>query len=346
MLLSFTAGLYGLYSVHKVQHGRNEKLRKPSEPCPDFKYLRRKEMKYDDFNEMIRNKLSEICGKEFSVSVYEALKNNSVVHKGISIMQNENRVAPTIYMDEFYTDYCDGRDIDDIVNEILRIYSENRIGPAFDTESFRDFEWVKDRIFFKLVNARKNAELLQGIPSFTSLDLAMVFGVYMGSYKDSFSSVLIKNEHLEMWHADADDIKACAVKNTPRLLPSAIWTMKDLLDQMGVSTGDIPDSLPMYILSNKDRVNGAGAMFYDGILRKFAGNLGCDLYILPSSVHELILVPISDALSPDHLLEMIEDVNDTQVALEDILSYSLYEYSRDRDEVGVAYPARMGLAAC
>ena len=119
-------------------------------------------MKYDDFNEMIRNKLSEICGKEFSVSVYEALKNNSVVHKGISIMQNENRVAPTIYMDEFYTDYCDGRDIDDIVNEILRIYSENRIGPAFDTESFRDFEWVKDRIFFKLVNARKNAELLQG----------------------------------------------------------------------------------------------------------------------------------------------------------------------------------------
>lgn len=134
-------------------------------------------MKYDDFNELVAERLRNICGDEFSVSLYEALKNNSVTHRGISIREGDSRMAPTIYMDEFYTDYCDGRDLEDIVNDILRIYSANRNGPDFDTERFSDFEWVKERIFFKLVNSRKNLELLQCVPNCQYLDLALIYGV-------------------------------------------------------------------------------------------------------------------------------------------------------------------------
>ncbi|MBR1523675.1 MAG: hypothetical protein IJ641_04380, partial [Lachnospiraceae bacterium] len=139
--------------------------------------------------------------------------------------------------------------------------------------------------------------------------------------------------HVDMWHTDEQEIEKHAFMNTPRILPSAIWTIKDLLDEMGVPTEDISNETPMYILSNKDRINGAGAMMYDGILRKFAGNLGNDIYILPSSIHELILVPECDVMDPDSLMEMIADVNDTQVSREEILSYSLYKYSRERDAV-------------
>lgn len=142
---------------------------------------------------------------------------------------------------------------------------------------------------------------------------------------------MIRNEHLKLWHKDEEEIREIALKNTPELLPAAIWTMKDMLGEMGVDTENLSEETPMYILSNKSRINGASAMLYDGVLRKFAGNLGSDLFILPSSVHELILVPVCDTLSPSDLIEMIAEVNDTQVSAEEILSYSLYEYSREND---------------
>ena len=70
-------------------------------------------------------------------------------------------------------------------------------------------------------------------------------------------------------------------------------------------------------------------------MKKFADNLGNDLFILPSSVHELILVPECDVRDPDYLTDMIAEVNDTQVSREEILSYSLYRYYRDEDEVRI-----------
>lgn len=302
-------------------------------------------MSYDEFNEMVRTKLEDICGEEFSVSVYEALKNNSVVHKGISIKENTNQIAPTIYMDEYYTDYCDGRDISEIIHDILRVYSANRLGPEVDTEKFTDFEWVKDRIFFKVINAEKNRGLLQQVPCSLYLDLAMVYGVYMGDYKGSFSSILIKKEHMKLWQVDSQEIRELAVKNTPGLLPSGIWTMSDLLMDMGAPADCGDFGIPMYILSNKNRVNGAGAMLYEGVLRRFAEDIDSDLYVLPSSVHELILVPQGEIRDPMELKELIAEVNDTQVAGEEILSYSLYEYRRDRDRVDIVFSGDMKKAA-
>lgn len=296
-----------------------------------------KKMSYDEFNELVRSRLCDICGEEFSVSVYEALKNNSVVHKGISIKDNSSNIAPTIYMDEFYTDFCDGRDIEDIVHEILRIYSENRLGSEIETERFSDFEWVKERIFFKVINAEKNASLLQQVPFSPFLDLAVVYGVFMGDYRQSFSSVLIRNEHLTMWHANEQEIRKHAIKNTPLILPSEICGMKEMLEKMGMNCADDAGSAPMYILSNSSRVNGAGAMLYEGVLKSFSGELGSDLYILPSSVHEVIIIPKSEVYDPCELKNMIAEVNDTQVAGEEILSYSLYEYTREEDVLDIVY---------
>lgn len=293
-------------------------------------------MSYDEFNELVRSKLSEICGNEFSVTVYEAVKNNSVSHKGVSIKENTGSIAPTIYLEEFYTDYCDGRDIEDIINEILRIYSENRLGPGVEAERFSDFEWVKDRIFYKVINKERNMALLGQVPFSLTLDLAVVCGVYMGNYKNSFSSVLIKNEHLKMWNTDESEIRKLAKTNTPLLMPYEVWSMQDLLKSMGVSHMDCSSEVPMYVLTNKDRINGAGVMLYDGLLRKEAENLGSDLYILPSSIHELIIVPKCEGMDPGQLLTMISEVNDTQVETEEILSYSLYEYSSDKDSICIA----------
>ncbi len=293
-------------------------------------------MRFNEFTELVRDKLDDICGPEFSVTVYEALKNNSVTHKGISIRENGCNISPTIYMDEFYTDYCDGRDIDEIVNDILRIYSENRLCPELDVMRFEDYEWVKDRIFFKLINAMDNFRLLQQVPHENVMDLSVVYGVYMGDHKGAFSSVLIRNEHLAGWGVSEEEIKERAARNTRDLLPYKISTMNEMLEGTGYEA-DVPeDALKMYVMTNNIRLNGAGTMLYGGVLKSFASTLGSDLFIIPSSVHELILIPDDGTFDPQALMPLIGEVNDTQVEKEEILSYSLYRYDLEKDMMEIS----------
>ena len=293
-------------------------------------------MKYDEFTELVKNRLADVCGPEFSVGVYEALKNNSVTHKGLCIREEGSNISPTIYMDEFYTDYCDGRDIEDIVNDILRVYSENRLCPDFETDRFGDPEWVKERFFYKLINARQNIGLLQQVPSHPVMDLAMVYGVYMGEYRGAFSSVMIRNEHMNMWGMSEAEIRERAIENTPKLMPVEICTMGEMLSASSIELEIPEETIPMYVMTNRMRLNGASTMLYGDILPDFARNIGLDLYIIPSSVHELILLPDDGKGDPQMLKDMISEVNDTQVDREEILSYSLYRYSIDSGKIDMA----------
>lgn len=293
-------------------------------------------MRFDDFTELVRTRLEEICGPEFSVSVYEALKNNSVTHKGVSIKENGCNISPTIYLDEFYTDYCDGKDIEEIVNDVIRVYSENRLCPDLDVEKFSDYEWVRERIFFKLINAMDNFRLLQQVPHENLMDLAVVYGVYMGDHRGAFSSVLVRNEHMAGWKVSEEEIREEAMKNTPRLLPYQIFTMSEMLEGSGLETGIPENAIRMYVMTNRLRIGGASAMLYEGALRSFARSIGCDLFVIPSSVHELILIPDDGFADAGTLMPMIGEVNDTQLDREEILSYSLYRYDVEKDLMEIA----------
>ncbi len=282
-------------------------------------------MEYREFIHEIRNRIQEIVGIEAEVSEYETLKNNSVRREGITIREKASRVGPTIYLEDFFSDYCDGVGMEEIVNDILRIYSDNREGHDFDVDGFSDFDSVRDRIFFKLVNTEKNKKLLGMIPHYEVMDLSVIFAVNMGTYKDGVSSVMVKNEHLEMWGVTEDDIRKIAFENTPRLMPLMVWPMVKLLEEMGVTTGDDYGEVPMWVISNKDRINGGAVMLYDGAFNEICEKAG-SLYVLPSSVHELILVPADSIKDEECLRDMVAEVNDTQVSREEVLSYSLYRY--------------------
>ena len=89
----------------------------------------------------------------------------------------------------------------------------------------------------------------------------------------------------------------------------------------------------MYVLSNRNRVEGAACMLYPGLIRGFAEKAGSSLYIIPSSVHELLLLPAEDCGEAAGIRDMIREVNDTQVSDEEILSYSLYYYDREEEKI-------------
>ena len=121
----------------------------------------------------------------------------------------------------------------------------------------------------------------------------------------------------------AEELKT-AVGNTERL--AVIGTMFEVLNGSGVSIDEWePDGSPMTVLTTKGAVNGAGILFCDSVLQKIHEKLG-DYFVLPSSIHELIIVPVSEGIDRDELTEMVKTINATEVAPADRLSDKVYLY--------------------
>ena len=306
-------------------------------------------MQFNEFVETVKERVSDICGPEFTVRSYKVLKNNSVALVGLSIMEKGINIAPAIYLDSFYTDFCDGHPLDVIINEILRIYSANRSVSEFDAEIFNDFDKLRSRITYKLINHDQNLELLDQIPHRCFLDLEIIYSLNMGITKYGNASVTIYKEHMNAWRTDEQTLYELASGNTPELLKPEIRSMQELIRNMIAEEGGdisqdysagcdaeeehepaecIEDEVPMYVLSNKSHFNGAACVLYSNVLDRFADKAGRDLFIIPSSVHEVILIPDNGRIEQERLKEMISDVNCTQVSAEEILSYGLYYYSR------------------
>ena len=281
-------------------------------------------MEYKEFTEAIRNKVEEISEGSVTVGLRDIHKNNGVVLTGIEIKSEESRIAPVIYLEDFYKQYQEGDEIEEIVNEVLRIYSQHRM-PGMDVTSFTDFEWAKDRIFYKLVNTKSNEEMLKCVPSSQIMDLSMVYAVNMGNMEDCQATVLIRNEHLEMWGKTEAEIRKLALENTPKMNQYEFMSMADIMRAMNGM--EIPDDGMMYVLSNKSRINGASAIMYDGVLDKIEDKIGA-FFIIPSSIHEVIVVP-QDKTKAEELKPMIGEVNDTEVQNQEILSYQLYQYDHE-----------------
>ncbi|MBR5376002.1 MAG: hypothetical protein IK139_01865 [Lachnospiraceae bacterium] len=292
-------------------------------------------MDFNVFCEKVRDKVRDICGPDFDVSVRDTLKNNSVVLRGIVIMGKDSNVAPSIYLESFYTDFCDGKDLDDIVNEILKVYSNNRTCGDLDVNLFSNYEEVKDRITYKLVNYDSNLEMLSTLPHRRFLDLAVIYLVILGETPQGHATVTIHDEHMEHWQTSEEELWRLACENTPRLAKPQIMSLCEMVSRMmGEEAAEsIPADAGMYVLTNSSRINGASCILYDDVVSGFAGGLGKDLYIIPSSIHEVILMPADAFPDVDRMLEIIKEVNSTQVSQEEILSYRLYRYSRTTDRI-------------
>ena len=94
----------------------------------------------------------------------------------------------------------------------------------------------------------------------------------------------------------------------------------------------------MYIVTNVRMVNGASSILYEGFLRRFAKDHPGNFYIIPSSIHEVVLVPEDMVEEPDHLASVISQANEAVVQPEEVLSDSLYYYDADQDSISLYQP--------
>lgn len=303
-------------------------------------------MSLEGFCTCIRLGIQKKLGSRFQVEVREITKNNDTKLEGLIIMEQGASIHPTIYMDDFYDRHRKGESLEKIEDRILQIYEDHRTEGKFDITFFSEWKTMKDKVIYKLISLDRNRELLKEAPHRKILDLAVVYEYFLGMDGKCGASILVRNDHMETWGVTADELYAAAFSNTPKLMGCNFYSMKEVrLGIMGSGAvgpdgiENLPsreelekDIFPMYVLTNRYRLHGAGCIIYKGLLKKIAEIWDCDICIIPSSIHETILMPMSAVGSCEAISKMVREVNQTQVSPEEILSDHVYQFSRKTGE--------------
>lgn len=291
-------------------------------------------MNEKEFLTIIQKELQRKLGKNTLVKLQQVRKNNNVTYQGLIIHKGDSNISPTIYMDAFYKMYEEGESLGTIVERILQVYHQGKVKNSIDMEFFRDFDQIKDRIAYRLINAERNQELLKDIPHILFLDLAICF--YYAFYSEELGEgmILIHNSHMEMWKTNHQELMKLAQENTKKLYQPLLITLDAIVQGIcaGAEEGWIgPTSF--YVLTNKQKCQGAAAILYPEILEHIAERMEGNFYVLPSSIHEVILFKDDGKGDGKYLHEMIVETNRSQLLEEDILSDYPYYYDKSEKKL-------------
>lgn len=285
-------------------------------------------MNYQDFITNVINHFEAQFGDDTTVQLQTIAKNNGTFLDALVITNTNINISPTIYLNPYYHRLLDGVSFEDICTDILDTYQSHMPKESIDISFFTDFDQVKERIIYKLVNFEQNQDLLVQIPHFRYLDFAITFHCLLNSSSEDYATIQIYNKHLDYWGITASELYELAKNNTPILLQPHLENMIHLISHLLPDDADTDELCPMYILSNQSRLNGASCILYDGLLQSISDQFEKDLVVIPSSIHEMLLIPIESADSLDEYTSMIQEVNETQLTDEEVLSDHAYFFSR------------------
>ena len=285
------------------------------------------------------------------VDVMERTKNNDILLHGLTIHKGDKdkEAVPIIYLEPYYNAYhLEGKDMEDIMHEIARDYQKiSRDIPDFDFPEMTK-EGIRNKVFVKMVNSRSNTESLRDL-----VRLPVEGGFTLTAYidMDAFNGnamIQITRDMAKGMGYDERELMEDAMRNTVSAHPAKLVEMhKVMMDMAGLRKLEPEDNLlsensgpagdlTMLILSNSDLYFGATALFYPEIKRQIADVTGGSFYVLPSSVHELIVLPDRGSHDEKALAKMVKTVNSSEVAPDEQLGNKLLYYNAAQDRLTVA----------
>lgn len=292
-------------------------------------------MEYLEFMDQIREAVRKKCGGDIRVSVGQVMKNNRNLVDTLTLMEQGGNISPAFYISQLYEQYQKGSQVDEIAAHIVSCYQKNYHGGRVDFSFYTNFSRVRNRIACRLVNYEKNRELLARIPYKRYMDLAVVYYCrvdkeLLGSESLGKGTILVQNVHMSAWNVTQEELHDLAVANTVRQLPYELIDLEDMLrDMLDLETNrGERETAPMYVLTNTEKWYGAVNIIFDSVLDAIGERLKSDFYVIPSSVHECMIVPATEAIHERDLCQMVHEINAEYVAAEEILGETVYLYNR------------------
>lgn len=294
-------------------------------------------MRLEEFANVVLAVVREKADGAFSAWITTSRKNNGIKLTAICANSPDSNGGPCVYLDDYYREYiCGNMEISAAAENVyLRIMEHRNDLRDVNVADFLQWDVIKHHIYAKLVNANMNKETLGMIPHRHFLDLAVVYYIKVsGIDRDGgMASILIQNNFVEMWGQREESLYQIAKDNMrmdgePLFVDMATLLQEVMPDGINPFEGEDVD-VEMYVLTNQKRAFGAVEILNGNTLQNISEKLADDFIVLPSSVHEIIIIPSNKAPEYSELEHMVCEVNMTQVDVEERLSNHVYRYDRN-----------------
>lgn len=291
-------------------------------------------MTKSQFLEQLTKRLKEeYAGTGWNVESDTMLKNNDIDKYAIIFSPpGEDNITPTIYIDDYYEDYVTKKQtIPEIAKQIRLLAAEVQKQLPDYKEIALDFDACKPNIFFRLISQERNQKLLKECPSLPFLDLAVTFHAVCRYTSKGMETMRITNTLMEYWQVGTKELMQLAEINTPRIFPIHIEPLEKMLARY-LEIKEVPYTeqedahSPLLMLTNKQGMHGASVIIYPGVMKGLAKQYNTGFYLIPSSIHEVLLLPEGTGETLQEISLMVNDVNREHVRKEDVLSDHAYFY--------------------
>ncbi|MDD6401767.1 MAG: DUF5688 family protein [Lachnospiraceae bacterium] len=289
-------------------------------------------MDFREFQNKIKNEIPEylLDINIKSIDINKVNKNNGVYLTGLIILEQDSNVSPTIYLDSHYNKYQSGEvEFEDVIKDIASEYRQARGSNVIKSVTLElDF----DDVIAKLVNYEKNKDMLANAPHKRINDLAVTYRNMISNDSNGIASYLITNDIANRYNISEEALDEKAIQNMKEKQGLIIKPLGEVL------SGAFPDARDMdgglYVMTNKNGINGATTLLYGKEeLSALSEKLKSDLIILPSSIHEVLILPKDDAMDVNELKAMVEEINSFAVSEMDFLSDNIYMFDGKTKEI-------------
>lgn len=285
-----------------------------------------------EFAEDIKEKLSQRGYGEVMTSFHDIEKTNQN-YEAISVVQAGSNIGVNFNIENAFASYEHTGDYEGVLASATGVIvgGLDQI-PAVDVNALMNYEVMKEKLSVEVISADANEELLAKVPHDRIEDLAVVYRFIMESNEDGRASILVNNNLIERMGVTHEQLRADALENSPEIRPVVIQGMNEVMKEMmgpeAYEMFGIPDDTEemMFIATVPDKNSGAGVLAYQDFMDQAAEKIGGDFYVIPSSIHEILLVPDNGEVQAEGLKEMVQEVNATEVSPEEKLSDNVYHY--------------------
>ena len=297
-----------------------------------------------DFQDALKDELAG-RGAEVELSARKIEKMNDS-YDAITVRPLDSAIGVNVSVERAFAAYGKGEDITEIADHFADAVENGfKESPKFDLESISDYEQMKTRLSMEVVSAERNAELLQTVPHEKMEDMAVVYRFILDQSDSGNGTILVTNQMLEQYGITKEQLRADALEIAPEIRPAEIRGMLEVMNEM--APGMLPEIAPedeqMFVASVPDKIHGAGVIAYPNFMEDAVQKMGGDFFVLPSSIHEVLLVKDNGQMSAKELENMVKEVNATQVEPADQLTDHVYHYDSKNHifELADKYEERM-----
>ena len=296
-------------------------------------------MNYQEFRDEVKKNIGmylNTSGMENAKVEIETVQKVNKKLEGLKLVTENSKVCPIYYMDNLYKDYLSNGNFDLTMVELIeKLKFSEMERPDFDL----DFNKIKDKVILELVNSENNKGLLENIPHRNIADLSVIYRWIIDANNYGITSAIVTNQVAEEINLSENDLFKSASENLKKTSPATIKSLEEAVmgimndqpekNDQGIEIDD-PDSI--YVISNTRKRYGAAAILDTELMSNIAEQMDSNIYILPSSIHECLLV--SDRFGePEQLKQMVREVNSTEVDIKDKLSDNLYVFNKDTKKI-------------